>query len=372
MTAHHLLPLFVLLALAPACSIEPPLHLRKQAETRIILDAEVNVNVMWQADWQVMWTFPWNTEVYGPLTYPEPASMRLHLYPLDAQGRPRSHVVNNFHGTTAEIPITVGIYDMIFHNNDSEVLLFSGDMDHEEIKCATRVIASGIKASSPVKTLSQKAETKASIDSLPEEPVALMPDPLFSSYEKAHYISDNLEDYEYIDGRYVLRIEGTLQPLSYIHLIQINLQNNDGRVVGSNGGVALTGVSAGVDLCSRETQTSSVTVITDALFNRGTDQFGIRMLSFGIPGCNPYDPASVAVAPEGPHFLVLNVTYMDATWRNIRIDITDAFRALPLGGVITLDLDVDDFPPEHAIRGDGFQALIDNWEEIHGSTTIIQ
>ncbi len=371
MTAHHLLPLFLLLALAPACSIEPPLHLRKHAETRIILDAEVNVNVMWQADWQVMWTFPWRTEVYGPLTYPEPASMRLHLYPLDAQGRPKSHIVNNFYGTTAEIPITVGIYDMIFHNNDSEVLLFSGDMDHEEIKCATRVIASGIKASSPVKTLSQKAETKASIDSLPEEPVALMPDPLFSSYEKAHYISDNLEDYEYIDGRYVLRIEGMLQPLSYIHLIQINLQNNYGRVVGSNGGVALTGVSAGVDLCSRETQASSVTVITDALFNRGTDQFGIRMLSFGIPGCNPYDAASVAMAPEGPHFLVLNITYMDASWRNIRIDITDAYRALPLGGVIVIDLDVDDFPPDGAISGGGFQALIDNWEEVRGGTTII-
>ena len=116
----------------------------------------------------------------------------------------------------------------------------------------------------------------------------------------------------------------------------------------------------------------TVSVITDALFSRSTDQFCIRMLSFGIPDCNPYDAESVAAAPEGPHFLVLNVTYLDATWRNIRVDITDAVRALPLGGVITLDLDVDDFPPEHALRGDGFQALIDDWQEVHGSATIIQ
>lgn len=371
MTVHHILPLFLLCTLAPGC-IEPPLHLRRQADTQVVLDAKVNVSVMWQVDWQARWSFPWNAEVYGPIGYTEPKSMRLDLYPLDAEGRPKGHVVYNFYGTSAEIPISVGVHDMIFHNNDSEVLLFSGDVEHEQIACATRIIASGIKASSPVKTVSQKTETKASIDSLPEEPVALMPDPLFSEYEKARYISDNIEDYEYIDGRYVLRIEGTLEPLSYIHLIQINLHNNYGRVVGSNGGAALTGVAAGVDLCSRESQASTVSVITDALFNRETDQYGIRMLSFGIPGCNPYDAASVAAAPAGPHFLVLNITYMDASWRNIRIDITDAFRALPLGGVIDIDLDVDDFPPEHALRGDGFQALIDNWEEVHGSATIIQ
>lgn len=371
MTALRLSLILLACLLTAGCSIQPPLHLHEQAMTRIVLDAKVNVSVMWQAGWQAEWKFPWNTEAYGPLTYPDPASMRLHIYPLDVAGNPKSHSVNNFYGTSSEIPISVGIHDMIFHNNDSEVLLFNGDMDNEEIHCYTRVISSGLKEATPIQTVSQKSGTKASDDDFPEEPVTLMPDALLSDYVKACYISDDLADYEYIDGHYVLRIEGTLMPSSYIHLIQINLLNNYGRVVGSNGGVALTGLASGVDVRTRVSDNSSVSVITDARYNGETDQFGIRFLSFGIPGCNPYEAESVAAAPEGPHFLVLNVTYMDATWRNIRIDVTDAFRALPLGGVITLELDVDDFPPEHAYRGDGFDALIDDWEEVRGETTII-
>ena len=371
MTLAKTLPLLLLVPLAVGC-IEPELHLRRQAATRVVLDAKVNVSVMWQVDWQAELTFPWNAEVLGPLTYPEPRSMRLHIYPLDAEGNPKSHIVKNFYGTSAELDIAVGIHDLLFHNNDSEALIFSEAEGPESIDCTTRILSSGIKASSPVKTVSQKAGTKATTDSLPEEPVALMPDPLFSEYVKAFRVSDNLDDYEYIDGRYVLRIEGTLVPLNYIHVIQVNLHHNEGRVVGSNGGAALTGMASGVNLRSRMSEPGTVSVITDALFSRSTDQFCIRMLSFGIPGCNPYDAESVAAAPEGPHFLVLNVTYLDATWRNIRVDITDAVRALPLGGVITLDLDVDDFPPEHALRGDGFQALIDDWQEVHGSATIIQ
>lgn len=366
-----LLSLMMLCLLAPGC-IEPKLHLHKQAATRVVLDAKVDVSVMWTVDWEAVWSFPWSAEVLGPLTYPEPRSMSLHIYPLDAESNPKSHEVKNFFGTSAELDISVGMMDLLFHNNDSEALQFTQRDELEIIDCTTRIVSSGIKASFPVKTVSQKADTKAPADSLAEEPVALMPDALFSEFVKAFYVSDDLSDYEFIDGRYVLRIEGKLQPLTYIHLIQINLHNNAGRVVGSNGGVVLTGMASGVELRSRLSSASTVSVINDAPFSRATDQFGIRMLSFGLPGCNPYDAASVAAAPGGEHFLVLNVTYMDGTWRNIRINVTDAVRALPLGGVITLDLDVDDFPPEHAIRGDGFQALIDDWQEIHGSTTIIQ
>lgn len=366
-------PITLILTGMLACGcIEPELHLRKPAATRVVLDADINVNVMWQVDWQAEWSFPWNAEILGPLLYTEPQSMRLHIFPLDAQGNPKSHIIKNFHGTSAELEISVGTHDLLFHNNDSEALQFNVIEEAETIDCTTRIVSSGIKASSPIQTVSQKAATKAPTDSLPDEPVALMPDPLFSSFVKAFYVSDDLSDYEYIDGRYVLRIQGALEPLTYIHLIQVNLVNNFGRVVGSNGGVALTGVASGVDLRTKMTSEEAVSIINEAPFSLSTDQFGIRMLSFGIPGCNPYDAANVAAAPENPHFLVLNVTYMDGSWRNIRVNITDAFRALPLGGVIALELDVDDFPPEHAIRGDGFQALIDDWEEIHGSTTIIQ
>lgn len=366
---HRILALMPLALLAASC-VEPPLYLRKNIQTYVVIEPEIDLTVYWQADWQLHWTFPWNEETLGPLLYSEPASMRLHTYLLNAEGDPKSHNVHNFYGRSAVIPITTGVYDLIFHNNDSEALRFTEGEQLEDIHCTTRVISSGIKGSSPVLTLEQKEQTKAASDEPGQESVALMPDPLYTLYDPTRVISDDLADYEYINGRYVLRIEGQLQPETYIYLIQVHLLNNYERVIGSNGGAALTGVSAGVDIKTRQTDASTVSVMTDAYFSRSTDQYGIRMLTFGIPGCDPYDTSSVE-ASESSHFLVLNITYFDTTWRNIRIDITDKVRELPLGGVINLELDVDDFPPEGAVAGSGFQAIIDNWQEIHGTTTII-
>ena len=106
------------------------------------------------------------------------------------------------------------------------------------------------------------------------------------------------------------------------------------------------------------------------------DLLGARCLTFGIPGCNPYDDASVAAAPAGKHWLVLNVAFKTGKYKNIRIDVTDQIRALPTGGVIPLEIDVADFPPEDTDPpidegGGGFKPLIGDWNEETGSTTII-
>lgn len=371
MTALKLFSVALFCLLAVGCSIEPPLHLRMRADTDIVLDAKVDVDFMWQTDWEAHWTFDWDESVYGPVGYTLPARMRVHLYPLDATGNIKSHIVNNFYGTSAVIPITVGMYDMLFHNNDSEVLLFEDGETPNDIRCTTRIISNGIKSSQPVMTLEQKAETKAEDRTLVDTPVALMPDDLFTLYDRNRFISDNLEDYEYIDGRYVLRIEGRLSPATYIYLFQLNLVHNGERVTGSEGGAALTGLAAGVDLRTSLTDTAKVSVPTVVHFNPKTDQMAVRMMTFGIPGCNPYDEASVS-ASESTHFLVVNVCYYNGTWKNIRIDVTDALRALPLGGVIDLELDVDDFPPDGGHSGGGFDAIIDNWQDVVGGTTIIQ
>ena len=57
------LSLLSLCLLAPACTINPPLHLRMQAPTQVVLDAKVDVSVMWQADWTTEWSFPWAAEI---------------------------------------------------------------------------------------------------------------------------------------------------------------------------------------------------------------------------------------------------------------------------------------------------------------------
>ena len=371
---RHIFFLLLLCAQVSGCNIGPELHLRQPVQAQIVLETEVNLNLMWQVEWEAQWEFAWNVASLGPLGYDEHASISVHVYPLDENGNHKSHYSQNFYGTTANMPITVGEYDLLFHNNDSETLLFSNEEELGTIYGSTRVISSGLKASSSVLTTMQKesGDTKAD-DILIEEPVTLMPDGLFVLYDRGESISGNLEDYEYIDGKYVLRIQGTMNPATYIHLFQIHLLNNEGRVIGSNGGGALTGLAAGVDLDTRVSSRTPVCVPADLYYDRTKQLMAARFVSFGIPGCNPYDEESVANAPEGKHYLVLNITYANGNWKNIRIDVTNAFRALPLGGLIDLTLDVNDFPPEEGTPGSGggFDALIDEWDEEHGETTII-
>ena len=370
---HRLVISALILAtvLAAGCRIEPPLYLRTSVQSIVTVEAEVNVNLMWQVGWDVQWTYRWDAEVLGPVGYKEEIEgMSLHIFPHNDKDGHLSHTVKNFVGSTTDIPFIAGIYDLLFHNNDSEVLLFREDEETDDIYCYTSVISSGLKDSDPVKTMEQKLlGTKASGKAPENEPVARMPDDLFSLYDKDHSISENLADYEYVDGKYVILIKGELTPASYIHLVQVNLKNNDGRIIGS-GGAVLTGVADGVNLMTKTGVSRTVSVPTDVALDAERDMLGMRFCSFGIPGCNPYEADSVN-ASTSEHCLVMNVLYANNSYRNISVDLTEQIHQLPLGGVIVLDLDVNDFPPGGGEEGGGgFDALISDWNDITGEATI--
>ena len=362
---------------AAGCTIEPILHLRKAIKTKVELVTSVNVDVMWQVNWQANWNFNWNVTTLGPVGYTVPASMRMHVFTQGPDGEPVSHYVHNFVGEQAQTEVFIGTHNLLFHNNDSEALLFRQDEELGDVHSYTRQLAKGLKASTRILTVAQKAATKADDEPqkdtiLLNEPVNLTPDGLFSLYDKNQVITDNLDDYEFEDGKYILKIEGSLDPHTFIYLFQIKLTNNASRVIGSAGGAALTGMAQGVDLMTGEAWEQTASYLTDVYIDKEQDMLGARVMTFGIPGCNPYDEASVAAVTEGEHYLVLNVSYVNGSFRNISIPVTEQIRALPTGGVITLELDVDDFPPDESAGGSGgFEALIGDWDEQTGSTTII-
>ncbi len=359
--------------LAGGCTIEPPLYLRTPVNTELVLATRVDIRIMWQPGWETVWGYNWNEAIYGQLGYRLPGSMRVHIYGHDASGALQSHVTRNFVGDNTMLDIYPGTYDFLFHNNDSEAIRFTSDGEYGDVWADTRDISRGLRESSPVYTMTQKLrgmDTKA--DEMEEEPVSLPPEDLFSVYVPDYFVSGNLEDYTYENGRYILKIERELLPATYIYLFQVTLLNNDGRVVGSSGGAAVTGMAGGANLTTRVAETETVSVPMDVYFDRNTDMMGAKVYSFGIPGCNAYDTESVAAAPQGQHYFVLNVSYVNGTYKNIRVDVTDEVRALPLGGVIPIEIDVNDFPPEGgSIGGGGFNALVGDWDEKTGSTTIL-
>lgn len=354
------------------CTIEPLLHLHKAIRAHVALQPKVNVDVMWQINWAANWTFNWNVATLGPVGYTVPASMRMHVFTQGPDGDPVAHIVHNFAGDETQMEIFVGTHDLLFHNNDSEALLFKQESEFDHVHCYTRKLANGLKASTQVLTMSQKlaGQTKAP-DEL-NEPVNLTPDELFSLYDKDQVITDNLDDYELVGDKYILRIEGELHPTTYIYLFQIKLANNADRVIGSAGGAALTGMAQGVDLMTRISWNETASYLMDVYMDKPQNMLGARVFTFGLPGCNPYDEASLAAAPAGKNYLVLNVSYINGSTRNISLDVTDQIRALPTGGVISLEIDVDDFPPDESSGGSGgFVALIGDWDEQIGTTTII-
>lgn len=364
-----------LLLLACGCRIEPPLYLRQPVDLEVDLAMDLEVDLLWQADWKARWTFAWDAQVYGPLGYEAPRSTRMHTYAYNAAGETASEQVDNFLGTSGTVRITAGTYDFLFYNNDSEALLFDTASSRYDVYAYTRTISPGLQQSTPVMTLSQKqAGTRAdSGTETDDEPVVLQPDGLYSGFLQDRLISDNPEDWELIDGRRVARITGTLSPADFIWLVQVRLLNNDGRVIGSAGGSALTGMAGSVDLKTGQTGTKTVTVPTDLYVNRSVDPdlMGARFVSFGLPGCNACDPQSVAAAPAGTHLLVLSILYYNGTYNNIRVDVTDQLRALPTGGVISLEIDVNDFPPEGGQQNPGgFSALLEDWDERVGEVVI--
>ena len=380
MTGNRLIKKIVLAAaiiLAAGCTIEPILHLRKAIKTKVELVTSINVDVMWQLNWQANWNFNWNVTTLGPVGYTAPASMRMHVFTQGPDGEPVSHYVHNFAGDQAQTEVFIGTHNLLFHNNDSEALLFRQDEELGDVHSYTRQLAKGLKASTRILTVAQKAATKAEDEPqkdtiLLNEPVNLTPDGLFSLYDKDQVITDNLDDYVFEDGKYILKIEGSLDPHTFIYLFQIKLTNNASRVIGSSGGAALTGMAQGVNLMTGEAWEQTASYLTDVYIDKEQDLLGAKIYTFGIPGCNPYDEASVAAVTEGEHYLVLNVSYVNGSYRNISIPVTEQIRALPTGGVITLELDVDDFPPDESGGGSGgFEALIGDWDEQTGSTTII-
>ena len=378
MTLRRFISALIALVLLGGCTIEPPLYLRKTVATKVVLQTRVSTDILWQLNWQTEWDYAWQTELYGPLGYTPPTRMRMHVYTLDDEWQRKAHNVYNFNGLEGTADLFVGYHDLLFHNNDSEVNLFRSDDDLSDISAYARIISSGLRSSIPVKTLEQKkrASTKADDETEIDESVTFMPDELFTLYKPKYFISDNVDDYEYIDGKYVIRIQGELKPATFIWLFQVKFVNNYGRVTGSMGGAAITGMSYGVNMATGFTEEAAVSVPMDAHMNKSVDpdMMGARVLAFGIPGCNPYDDASVAAAPQGKHWFVLNVNFSTGTYKNIRIDVTDQIRALPRGGVIALEIDVDDFPPEitdpPVTGAGGFNPLVGDWDEEVGSTTI--
>lgn len=360
---------------------------------------DISLDLLWGIDWQAEWQYSWNESIstYGQIGYSQPELIKGTIYNVDPATNKRfSSFFKIFDKDGGRLSLTAGSrYDMMFYNFGTEWTSFHQSEDFETYTASTR-------ASSNSSWIRTRAENEFS--EMPSDKSYIdynQPDELFGTLVTGLEINEDPSSYETEydeDGniRYVYKIDANLRPYSFIYLFQIIvLNNNDGkgnRVIGARG-LTATGLSQGVDLFSRKTFNSTISItsedikpmqnhsnvrLADGSTVENADIMASRMLTWGLPGINPLEntKARTRAVEYDQNYLGIGLTLRNGYTFTITQNITDQMHEKPAGGVITIYIDANDIPEDllekkQQTSGGGFNASVTDWEnEINAEVTI--
>lgn len=354
------LPVAVLLAGATGCRKDLCYDHNHAANLTLGLAYDLKWYTHWQPgvsldpDWEIEWSavVPQEPEGVRLITYPRYGSISGQTYNLPRKG--------------GKLNMTAGTHDLLFYNNDTEYILFSG---------------TGAQASATTRT-----RTRASYSKLyPDEVTVNPPDMLFAAYFEELYIEDDDE----LKAHTILEktLDVTLSPRVFSYVIRYEFESGLEYVAQSRG--ALTGMSGSVYLSSGHTDDDPVTLLYDCTKRSWGCESSIR--SFGVPGIRledaPDEGENINPLPDitrGDHYLsynrneankVINVTQnyehrltlelylINGKEKVIELDVTEQVNNQPRGGVIVVKgLKVTEEEGQESTGG-GFDAEVDDWED---------
>lgn len=330
---------------------------------------DIQLALLWGVDWQAKWQYQWDESLYGAIGYTEPTGVRANVYAINEAFQRIKYTTRNFSQSGGQVSLTTNqTYDMVFYNNDTEYILFSTD-DSTYYYATTR------------------GNTKASYTRSYAN--YNQPDQLFGTYLHDLYVTDDPEAYETEtapDGSliYVLDVDASLTPYTYIYLYQVMLLNNEddaGKRINGAEGVTISGLAGGVDLFTRTTDSTHIVSITqddikplqenrDLTLPNGTnveaDIFAARIMTWGLPGINPMEHTRTPILTKDSVHMAVGLKLRNGTVYPLQQNITEQMQQHPTGGVITLIIDAAEIPDsiigEKPKPGGGFDASVDNWE----------
>ena len=408
--ARVLLTLAVLLSLLTTSCERKELWLpNKQVNIEFAL-YDINLDLYFGLDWQYEWQYDWSEEKYGPIGYTAPNSYRATIYTLDGKnGTRRSPFTRNmtYGGINRVSLIAANWYDMLFYNTNTEYIVSAPDDEYNYFNMTTR-------ANNSVSYLPKRNSKQITADTTKVYTNYNQPDELFGVFLRDIYVSEDPDDYEVTtdeEGKtiYLYHVTATMEPYSFIYLIQPIIINNycdtndpekpdsTARVRTING-ITITGLAQGVELYSRKDWTNTISISTedvkpmqvhrelrlpDGTVDKDADICASRILTWGLPGIDPMEARhtlnETGVAPdlqEGSS-LGLNLIFRKGKAYRMRIDISDLMANHPSGGVITVVIDASKFDredidkPENVVTGGGFSASVDDWANEVSSQIVI-
>ena len=382
-----------------SCAPEPPLHLYDAQDITITIPGpKLELNVIWnyeiaykvKYDWMAEWYYGWDDgdrSKWGEMGYTEPTKFYIRRYYTgDVQYGPHLRVDKPapIYGNIYEDYFDFGFWDLLVYN-EPQVNVLSvhfDESDPEHVLAYTKASPYSSRFHAPRYTRAFYA-----------------PEPLFSAYEQGFEINRDLRGFVFDEERnvYVRQIPVTLLPVTYIYLTQIILHNNKGRVTGVDGVSSLSGMAINTCLQNRRAGDDAISVSyeckmktnvpyitydknpTDAEIAAAekVDVVGGRLMTFGICGFSPYDlteedlkntdfddPAQVNKLIKDPNEHYIEVTFQFANGSTtMALPVTDQVRKHYKGGVLTIELNVDDIPVPDTSGGSGFNAVVAEAEE---------
>lgn len=368
------LPIIVIsfFILLTSCLREPELHLYDGGEVEVFIPAiELEMESYWNYEtvygvtyeWESEWYYGWDENI-GPIGYTMPTVFNIRRYYTgQAAYAPHTSVLsdqinsNFFQGKYDWGFWDILIWNDIIANEGGQSLIFDETSSLDSVMVSTGPSMRSTRYEAPKYTRAFYA---------PEE--------LFSAYKQGEEINEKLEGFDYDEERnvWIKKLDMVLEPQTYIYLTQIIFHNNQGRVTGTNGEANLSGMARTKNLNTGQAGPDAITVAFDSYFKTGCDMngesvdiVGGRLLTFGICNLN----ANRVTKPEEiidtkKHYLDVHLTFSNATDSTYSFDVTDQVRKLFKGGVITVELNMDEVQIPTRKGGSGFDAVVKDMDSL--------
>lgn len=280
-----------------------------------------------QTDWAAEWPSLSLALGYDELRPPLPEGLRVSAY--DEAGK---HTRLNMMPLGEEVMLTPGVNSLLFYNNDTEYIVFSGMDEYVTANAATRTRTRGSYAGNPL--YPKQAE-----------PTVAPPDILYGHYIDSYVQERSMEPF---------RLDVTMHPLVFTYVVRYRFDHGLNYVALARG--ALAGMAASVFLHNGRTSEAAATILYDCT----VEPWGVQAVvkSFGIP-----DFPNPNYSRGGRSYgLNLEVLLHNGKTVDYYFDITDQMAVQPHGGVITVGgIEVDD--KTGGSSNSAFDISVDGWGE---------
>ncbi len=356
------------------CKPEPPLHLYDAGSIYInIPQVELQLDTYWDYetaygayyDWRAEWYYGWDetdTKLFGELDFVEPSKFNLRRYfTASTPYAPHTSVIStSVSGNTCSLECNWGYWDFLTWNDittaDGVQSLNFDESSLEYVEAYTNQTMRSSRYQAPAYTRS-----------------FYEPELLYAAYTQAIDINRELKGFYFDEERqvWIMLVDMTLEPVTYIYLTQVILHHNRNKIVGVDGSADLSGMARTVKLNDGVAGETPITVFYNTRLKNDcnmngelVDIAGGRLTTFGICNQNGNRINSRSeVKDEYQHYMDINMQFNNGTDSTFVFDVTEQVRSRWKGGVITIELDMDTIPVPSRAGGSAFNAVVQDYED---------